>query len=76
MEVNGHVLHYPYGKTAISLLVGTLMLGVPSCSGLIGWQDGPHTVRSGVSHRSTPSFGEIQGTLLLDLSFSAESGVE
>lgn len=27
MEVNGYVLHYPYGKTAISLLVGTLMLG-------------------------------------------------
>lgn len=76
MEVNGHVLRYSYGKTAISLLVGTLMLGVPSCSGLNGWQDGHHTVRSGVSHRSTPSFGEIQGTLLLDGSFNAESSVK
>ncbi len=74
--MNGHVLRYSYGKTAISLLVGTLMLGVPSCSGLIGWQDGHHTVRSGVSHRSTPSFGEIQGTLLLDGSFNAESSVK
>lgn len=76
MEVNGHVLRYSYGKTAIGLLFGVLVLGIPSCSGLNGWQDGHHTVRSGVSHRSTPSFGEIQGTLLLDRSFSAESGVE
>lgn len=76
MEVNGHTLHDPCGKTAISLLISALALGIPSCSGPVGLGDGSHTVRSGVSCKSSPSYEEINGTSLLDWRIKSAVGAD